>query len=84
MFLRNDPVITWGSEKRKELQNKRTIVERLHSLLHNPFNIERKGINSNARNINIYISFISILIISLLAAELNLRDYMLKINSFKI
>jgi hypothetical protein len=84
MFLRNDPVTNWSSEKRKELENIRTIVERLHSLLHNPFNIERKGINCNARNINIYISFISILTVSLFAAELNLQDYMLKINSFKI
>lgn len=83
-FLRNDPVTPWDSEKQKYLQKKRTIIERLHSLLHNPFNIERKGINCNARNINIYISFISILTVSLFAAELNLRDYMLKINSFKL
>ena len=84
MFFRNNPVTPWESEKRKKLERNRTIVERLHSLLHNPFNIERKGLNRNARNINIYSSFISILAVSLFAAELNLGDYLLKVNSFRL
>lgn len=84
MFFRNNPVTLWESEKRKKLERNRTIVERLHSLLHNPFNIERKGLNRNTRNINIYSSFISILAVSLFAAELNLGDYLLKVNSFRL
>jgi hypothetical protein len=83
-FFRNNPVTLWKSDKRRELEKKRTIIERLHSLLHNPFNIERKGLNRNVRNINIYSSFISILAVSLFAAELNLRDYFFKVNSFKL
>ena len=83
-FFRNNPITLWKSDKRRELEKKRTIIERLHSLLHNPFNIERKGLNRNVRNINIYSSFISILAVSLFAAELNLRDYLFKVNSFRL
>ena len=83
-LFRNNPVTPWESEKRRELEKKRTIIERLHSLLHNPFNIERKGLNRNARNINIFSSFISILAVSLFAAELNLGDYLFKVNSFRL
>ena len=80
-ILRNFPLTEWGSDKRDEIYKHRTLVERINSILKLWMALENLRTHSDeARVFNIYSSFISLLLVSMLAIELEVPEAMLRVS----
>jgi len=80
-MLRDFPLTEWNSKERGEIYKHRTLAERINSILKLWLGLENLRTYSNdARIFNIYSSFISLLIVSMLAIELEVPEAMLRVS----
>lgn len=83
-LLRLYPLTAWGSEKRKDLYKKRTVVERLFSILKLWFGLDGSRTKPHARMWSVFASFISLLTFSILVVVTGVPDMLLKVRKFVI
>lgn len=84
-MLRNFPLTPWSSEERTEIYKNRTLVERINSILKLWLGLEDlKTHSEEARVFNIYSSFISLLLVSMLSIELGVPEAMLRISIWNL
>lgn len=81
-WLRNHPVTRWESDERKECYKKRTIIERLFSILKSWLALDGVKLQKSARNMNIYTCFIALLIVAMMSVKVGLFDCLLKVKMF--
>ena len=83
-LLRRYPLTLWGSKKRKDTFKKRTIIERLFSILKLWLGLDGQRTKGHSRMWSVFASFISLLTISILVVLTGLPDMLLRIRKFVI
>jgi hypothetical protein len=83
-LLRYYPLTAWGSEERKALLKKRTVIERSFSILKLWLDMDGIRTKPHTRRWNTFASFISMLTISILSLLTGLPSLLLKIRTFVV
>jgi hypothetical protein len=83
-LLRSYPLTAWGSEERKALLKKRTVIERLFSILKLWFDLDGLRTKPQSRLWNVFTSFISMLMVSIISLVTGLPSLLLKVRKFVV
>lgn len=81
-LLRKYPITPWGSEKRKDLYKKRTVIERLFSVLKLWLGLDGLRTKCHSRMWSVFASFISLVAFSILVVVVGLPDMLVKVRKF--